>query len=534
MAPILRPWYDVSMAWAASSIRRSLWRLASAWIRSIRQGRPAKCTGRIAFVRGVIARSIRAGSMLNVSRSTSTKTGRAPVWMTAFAVAQKVIGVVMTSWPGPTPETTMERWSAAVHEFRAIACFAPMYSRNISSKRATRGPVPIQPDRRVATTSAISASSIAGLPKTRNSLRINSSPVGTGRRRRPRVPVADPAPPPKQGPEWLEVPAVAGREEGGQDDSGVPPRVERRVRERPSEVARIEVVLADDAQLFQTAAISAHGRWVVGQPRPHRHPEHVPAPPGAARHLKAEIAVFAAHAEVLGRGVELEALDRLRAEGHQAAHLGDRNDDVLAVGVPAPVERLPVVEERAERKDAIEDLERSRRRTIVRDHAGHADESRVTAIGHREPLEREGVEHHVVLDHRHDLATGCAHAGVPRRVGPGDGRVAHVPELEVASARAGRFDLPPDRGLALPVLALVNHDQLQREGRLLEHGPHRQRQLGRAVLGRNDHRDRHRSPARRRPFTTSGAESASTSRAGANLTSCRSLASFASERSRFT
>src|SRR5687767_8467526 len=47
-----------------------------------------------------------------------------------------------------------------------------MYSRNISSKRATRGPVPIHPERSVATTSAISASSIAGLPKTKKSLRI--------------------------------------------------------------------------------------------------------------------------------------------------------------------------------------------------------------------------------------------------------------------------------------------------------------------------------------------------------------------------
>jgi len=66
----------------------------------------------------------------------------------------------------------MERWRAAEHELRATACRAPIYSRNISSKRATRGPVPIQPERRVATTSAISASSIVGRPNTRKSWRM--------------------------------------------------------------------------------------------------------------------------------------------------------------------------------------------------------------------------------------------------------------------------------------------------------------------------------------------------------------------------
>ena len=113
--------------------------------------------------------------MLPVSASTSTKTGRAPVWTIELAVAQNVMGVVMTSSPRPTPETTMDRWSAAVHELRAMACAAPMYSRNISSNRATRGPVPIHPERSVATTSSISAWSIAGLPKIRKSFRMSVS-----------------------------------------------------------------------------------------------------------------------------------------------------------------------------------------------------------------------------------------------------------------------------------------------------------------------------------------------------------------------
>ena len=41
-------------------------------------GRPIWCTGMIARVRGVIAASIRAGSMLYVRGSMSTKTGVAP------------------------------------------------------------------------------------------------------------------------------------------------------------------------------------------------------------------------------------------------------------------------------------------------------------------------------------------------------------------------------------------------------------------------------------------------------------------------
>ena len=51
----------------------------------------------------------------------------APVWTTAFAVAQNVIGVVMTSSPGPTPDTSMARCKAAVQELTATASADPMY-----------------------------------------------------------------------------------------------------------------------------------------------------------------------------------------------------------------------------------------------------------------------------------------------------------------------------------------------------------------------------------------------------------------------
>ena len=75
----------------------------------------------IAFVWGVIASSIRCVSMSWVSRSMSTSTGLAPAWMMVFTVAQKVIGVVITSSPFPIPAAKRERCSPAVHEFSAIA-----------------------------------------------------------------------------------------------------------------------------------------------------------------------------------------------------------------------------------------------------------------------------------------------------------------------------------------------------------------------------------------------------------------------------
>ena len=54
----------------------------------------------IARVRGVIAASISAASMLQVSGSMSTNTGVAPSSTIISAVAAKVNGVVMTSSPG--------------------------------------------------------------------------------------------------------------------------------------------------------------------------------------------------------------------------------------------------------------------------------------------------------------------------------------------------------------------------------------------------------------------------------------------------
>ena len=125
----------------------------------------------IAVVRGVIAASAASRSISPVPGSLSTSTGGAPACSTAFAEATNVIAGTSTSSPGPDPEDLIASISAAVHDETQRTCGTPTYSSSIRSKRCTFGPVPIQPERSESTTSAISASPITGLPKTRNSSR---------------------------------------------------------------------------------------------------------------------------------------------------------------------------------------------------------------------------------------------------------------------------------------------------------------------------------------------------------------------------
>jgi hypothetical protein len=91
------------MACAASSITRSLYFSAIAYKRSMSTGLPARYTGMIALVRGVIAASSLSRSMLRVTGSMSANTGVAPTSRITLAVATQEIGVVMTSSPAPMP-----------------------------------------------------------------------------------------------------------------------------------------------------------------------------------------------------------------------------------------------------------------------------------------------------------------------------------------------------------------------------------------------------------------------------------------------
>jgi hypothetical protein len=72
--------------------------------------------------------------------SQSTKTGSAPTYRMAFAVATKVIVGHSTRSPGPTPCRSSARWSAAVPDESATAWPAPTYAASSVSKASTCGP----------------------------------------------------------------------------------------------------------------------------------------------------------------------------------------------------------------------------------------------------------------------------------------------------------------------------------------------------------------------------------------------------------
>ena len=73
-------------------------------------GRPAKCVGRIARVRGPMRAATAARSRLRVPGSTSTNTGVAPTLTIMFGAAKNVIAGVMTSSPGPMPHTVQRQF----------------------------------------------------------------------------------------------------------------------------------------------------------------------------------------------------------------------------------------------------------------------------------------------------------------------------------------------------------------------------------------------------------------------------------------
>ena len=100
--------------------------------------------------------------MFRSESRTSAKTGVAPAWTITFAVAGQVMGVVITSSPGPTPTASSARCSAAVPDATASTWSAWTYSAKRRSSSAARGPVVNQPERRVSATASISSSPIAG------------------------------------------------------------------------------------------------------------------------------------------------------------------------------------------------------------------------------------------------------------------------------------------------------------------------------------------------------------------------------------
>jgi len=101
------------------------------------QGKPEVCTGITARVRSPICASKEAGSRFCVSSSTSAKTGTAPTWSAAVALATKVKAGTITSSPGRTPAALRATSSAAVPLDTATARLAPQNSWSVASRATT-------------------------------------------------------------------------------------------------------------------------------------------------------------------------------------------------------------------------------------------------------------------------------------------------------------------------------------------------------------------------------------------------------------
>src|SRR6266480_137431 len=220
----------------------------SAAIPSMSAGRPWRCTGTIACVRGVTRLAASETSMLYVAGSTSANTGVAPACRTAWAVAMNPSAGTITSSPGPTPAAASATWSAEVPLFVARQKRAPTTAANsASSARISGAPAPEStPRSRTRVTAARSAWVKIGhrrrvttplalvlrpllspwfralplrLTPESSFVMINDGPNGNGtvRRARPRSPRADPeevALPIRaqtDGKEFLDPPHAKGR-----------------------------------------------------------------------------------------------------------------------------------------------------------------------------------------------------------------------------------------------------------------------------------------------------------------------------------
>ena len=96
------------------------------------------------------------------SAFTSTITGFAPQCTITFAVAQYVYAGTITSSPSCTPNHRNTTSSPTVFEFTANVALFPQYAVNLRSNSFVFGPVVIQPDFKVSTTSSMTLWSILG------------------------------------------------------------------------------------------------------------------------------------------------------------------------------------------------------------------------------------------------------------------------------------------------------------------------------------------------------------------------------------
>ena len=94
----------------------------------------------IARVRGLMRPDTAAASMLKVSGSMSTKTGRAPSRAMTPAVAKNEYAEVMTSSPGPISSAMSDASNASVPDETPMAKRAPVWAATSFSSSSTSGP----------------------------------------------------------------------------------------------------------------------------------------------------------------------------------------------------------------------------------------------------------------------------------------------------------------------------------------------------------------------------------------------------------
>ena len=130
--PCSTPFHCAPIAWALSSTTYRLCFAAISIMRPIFAHWPNRCTGTMAFVRGVMASSIFWGSILNVSHSTSTSTGTSPRSAITSAVATYVNAGTIISSPLCSPSDIRAICSASVPFAQVIACAAPVYPARLA------------------------------------------------------------------------------------------------------------------------------------------------------------------------------------------------------------------------------------------------------------------------------------------------------------------------------------------------------------------------------------------------------------------
>ena len=141
-----RSLYVEPIAHAASSITTMSADAHTLAMASTSAGMPPWCTTITARVLGVMTAATDSGVRFWVTTSTSAKTGVAPTYRAAFAVAMNESDGTMTSSPAPTPSTRRARCRPAVHDDSATARRHPTWAANAASNSATRGPWAIHPE----------------------------------------------------------------------------------------------------------------------------------------------------------------------------------------------------------------------------------------------------------------------------------------------------------------------------------------------------------------------------------------------------